>query len=516
MPGMTKKTTRTEASPPRVSIIIPTYNFAQYVTEALESIFQQEYDSYEVIVVDDGSTDNTCQVLEAYRERIRYSYKENGGMASALNHGLELMQGEFAAFLDADDMFLPGKLTDQMAVFEHHPSAGAVHSGKRIVTHDGKIVSELQPWQWAPSLDIKNMLLYNPVFWGGLIVRKSWLKKIGGWNATLRQAEDTDGFLRLALAGCKFVWLPKVTVAYRLHRHNITSNSPQRLEYVERVLDDFFARPDLPEDILALEDESRYRSLLWSSWHLFSTGFLTEMEQTLHQALTHIPSPVSVGTVLTWATYFSEWQLQYGRNPKELRALWPSLKRTLSFDETTWEALEGLLNWWIAQDLPEKQGFMTLPNLWNWVQTIERSTPPTQPLDRCLDGILAFWQDYFEGQNCRSPRLPIYMIQSLPLQDFLRALQHSIARHPRLITVQQIELLWNDLRQLGSVHKANEHDAVSLYLTVFGQALVKHRHWQVALHALKKALTQTRSRQALSCWIGFFRNVWDYAGKGAE
>ncbi|MFM6207508.1 glycosyltransferase family 2 protein, partial [Planktothrix sp.] len=88
---------------PRVSVIIPTYNCDRFLPEAIDSVLMQTYQDYEIIVIDDGSTDQTCQVLESYKHKIRYFYQENQGSAVARNLGIKQAQGEFIAFLDADD-----------------------------------------------------------------------------------------------------------------------------------------------------------------------------------------------------------------------------------------------------------------------------------------------------------------------------------------------------------------------------------------------------------------------------
>ncbi|MCP4359414.1 MAG: glycosyltransferase family 2 protein, partial [Chloroflexi bacterium] len=118
--------TKTPTSPekPQVSVIIPTYNSARFLPEALDSVFCQNYDAYEVIVVDDGSTDNTLDVLKPYRDRIHYICQENAGSAAARNTGLWLAKGEFILFLDADDLMLPGKLRQQAAFLSLWPSLG--------------------------------------------------------------------------------------------------------------------------------------------------------------------------------------------------------------------------------------------------------------------------------------------------------------------------------------------------------------------------------------------------------
>lgn len=105
----------------KVSVIIPTYNRAEYVTQAIDSVLAQTYTDYEIIVVDDGSADNTKEVLLPYMDRIRYIYQENAGASAARNKGIKAAKGDWIAFLDSDDEWLPGKLAVQIRAVERHP-----------------------------------------------------------------------------------------------------------------------------------------------------------------------------------------------------------------------------------------------------------------------------------------------------------------------------------------------------------------------------------------------------------
>src|SRR5215831_9468158 len=114
---------------PIVSVVIPTYNNARFLPEALDSLLGQTYRDFELIVVDDGSTDDTLEVLKPYRHLIRYVRKENGGPASARNLGIRHASGELIAFQDADDIWLPDKLQLQVDYLREHPEVGLVFSG---------------------------------------------------------------------------------------------------------------------------------------------------------------------------------------------------------------------------------------------------------------------------------------------------------------------------------------------------------------------------------------------------
>src|SRR5438874_1624069 len=115
-------------SRPLVSVVIPTYNSAHYIGEAVQSVLAQTYTNFEVIVVDDGSTDDTRERLESVAGRIRYLYQPNGGVSKARNRGIQEARGELIAFLDGDDEWLPEKLAKQLAYMRANPSSPLVHA----------------------------------------------------------------------------------------------------------------------------------------------------------------------------------------------------------------------------------------------------------------------------------------------------------------------------------------------------------------------------------------------------
>src|SRR3990172_11149387 len=107
---------------PKVSVIIPTFNCEEYIEETLSSVLFQTFTDFEVIVVDDGSTDNTIKVIKPYLDKISYIQKDNGGQGSARNLGISLAKGEYLAFLDSDDLWLPDKLSLQVGYMENNPN----------------------------------------------------------------------------------------------------------------------------------------------------------------------------------------------------------------------------------------------------------------------------------------------------------------------------------------------------------------------------------------------------------
>ncbi|WP_240041603.1 MULTISPECIES: glycosyltransferase family 2 protein [Okeania] len=295
---------------PRVSVIIATYNNAHYILEAIASVFNQTYTSYEIIVIDDGSTDNTREVLEPYLDKIRYVYQENKGVSHARNLGLEMAGGEFIAFLDADDFFLPDKLAKQVAIFDTRPSLGIVHSGWRLVNEKGEKISDIELWHGSLELDLETWVVWKPVTIS-MMFRRSWIKSAGGFDTRWHHGEDIDLVLRLSVNGCEAVWLPKVTYCYRQHHRNATRKSTHQAVSMMSVLDDFFSRPNLSVSIRKLEGKSRYYTLSWLAWQAHRNENLVEMSKYLRQAVKYTPLSMTE-TIYHWIDSFNSLYQQYG------------------------------------------------------------------------------------------------------------------------------------------------------------------------------------------------------------
>ncbi len=332
---------------PRVSVIIPTYNCDRYIAEAVESVLSQHYQDYEVLVIDDGSTDRTGSVLAVYGDRIRIVVQENQGVAAARNHGLKLAQGDFVAFLDADDVMLPHKLAAQVAVFDadqSNASVGMVHSGWRRVDKDGHRLMDVEPWHTTPHLDLAGWLQWKPVLPSAMMFRREWLLQADGFDPRFPPAEDTDLVLRLALMGCETRWLEEITVLYRQHDESAMHKGLPQARSLTAVIDHFFARPDIPSAIRHLEKTIRYSTDVWIAWYLYHTGHPAEMAAYLKQSLQYSPY-AAIDTIIHWAESFSAFSKAWGasfnmdtlcRTPE-----WQSATRTACPPSMT-ASLEGL------------------------------------------------------------------------------------------------------------------------------------------------------------------------------
>ncbi|HZU38639.1 MAG TPA: glycosyltransferase [Gemmataceae bacterium] len=182
---------------PLVSVVIPTYNYARFVTEAVESALAQTYPNIEIIVVDDGSTDDTRERLDRYRGRLRYIYQPNQGLSSARNTGIAHAKGEWVALLDSDDIWHPQKLEIQMRRAAEAPEVGLIASGHTSHRHD---LDKLQPDLDAPltAVSLEDLALRCRFGPSGVVARRICFDRVGLFDTSLRSAEDRDMWVRIA------------------------------------------------------------------------------------------------------------------------------------------------------------------------------------------------------------------------------------------------------------------------------------------------------------------------------
>jgi len=228
---------------PTVSVVIPTYNRAGYILDAIESVLAQTYADYEIIVVDDGSTDNTRQLLQPLidAETIRYAFQDSRGAPSARNLGIRLAQGEYVAFLDSDDLFLPEKLEKQVAFLDSYPAAALVHAGYEKVSDSGKSLgyrdtSKISGRVYPQILLNWSVLIATPC----VLVRKNVLDEVGDFDEGLRWAEDLDLWRRIAQR-YEIGVIPEILCQVRAHPGSASAGKTEAAPSFERYLRKAFA-----------------------------------------------------------------------------------------------------------------------------------------------------------------------------------------------------------------------------------------------------------------------------------
>jgi glycosyltransferase involved in cell wall biosynthesis len=212
-----------QGSQPWIDVIIPCYNQGRYLAEAVESMLGQSYPHVGVIVVDDGSTDDTSAVAARYGERIRYIRKENAGRCAARNTGILEARGEFVVFLDADDYLWPDALQRLMEAAANTPEGAVFHGSSQMVDINGRPLAGVT----KPPLpaDVFHALLKDNYFAiHALAIRRSALANVGLFDVHLELSEDWDLWLRLAAVGCRFVAVPEAVAVYRRYPGNSSRN----------------------------------------------------------------------------------------------------------------------------------------------------------------------------------------------------------------------------------------------------------------------------------------------------
>ena len=256
----------------KVSILIPTYNRANLVPRAIESVLAQTYKDFEIIVVDDGSTDHTAQVLEAYKDRIKYIYKPNGGVSSARNLGLKHANGDFLVFLDSDDIIYPEKLQIQSDYLAKHPQIDVVCSAWKEIDNDNlSIERDYKPEK--PEKILEKLIWESYAFpIHAAMLRRSCLKKVPEFDTNLPASEDTDFWVRLALAGYKFGCTPELVCEYIKTPNSLSQDKALLHELDNKLLEKNISDPLFPAALLKKKEEIFAYYKFRSGIHFFSSS----------------------------------------------------------------------------------------------------------------------------------------------------------------------------------------------------------------------------------------------------
>jgi glycosyltransferase involved in cell wall biosynthesis len=231
-----------------VSVIIPSYNCGRFVRAAVDSVLAQSFRDLEVLVVDDGSTDNTRQVLAGYGPPVRYLYQANAGVSAARNHGIGESRGQYVAFLDADDMWAPDKLERQLKALNTVPGVGLCYSAHLVVDEAMRPLRVHRSNRRASALE--DLLFHGNVVGtpSTTLLYQELLKRVGGFDRELSQCADWDMWVRLA-RHTEFLYLDEPLVTYRQHGHNMSRNVPLLESDSLRVLEKGFNDPDTQIDL---------------------------------------------------------------------------------------------------------------------------------------------------------------------------------------------------------------------------------------------------------------------------
>lgn len=230
---------------PLVSVILAAYNTAAYLRKTLASVLNQSYTNYEVVIVDDGSTDNTRAVAEEFIDdkRVRYHYQKNQGVSAARNFAASQARGKYLAMCDADDIWHPKKLAKQMRAFGEDPDLGVVYCNIGTIDEQGNILKpHSNRYKCYSGWVTRNLILRNFVPGPTTVIRKAFFDEVGGFNTKLRLSEDYDLWLRLSTV-CRFQHVDETLYLYRKHSmQNSASHAQELLKAHIRVVENFSER----------------------------------------------------------------------------------------------------------------------------------------------------------------------------------------------------------------------------------------------------------------------------------
>lgn len=229
---------------PKISVVIPNFNNAHYVASAIQSVLNQRYQDFEVIVVDDGSTDNSNSVIGQFGERVRYLWQENQGLAGARNTGIRAAQGEFIGLLDADDLWQPTYLEKMMALHRQAPESALYYCAAQCIDSQGQqLPRQLGAPVGKPETTYQALVRANFLIPSTIVMRRDVVMAAGLFDQRLRSCEDWDLWLRIG-AKSQFMGIEETLVLYRLHNASLSANMAGMHQAARAVIEKNFGLDD--------------------------------------------------------------------------------------------------------------------------------------------------------------------------------------------------------------------------------------------------------------------------------
>jgi hypothetical protein len=252
------------AGEPRISVVVPVFNRAELLPLTIESVLNQTVDCWELIVVDDGSTDDLSAALAPYLydTRVRVVRQENAGRSAARNNGAANARGKLLAFLDSDDLYVPDGLESLLAAFGNDAALGLALGGYDYIDVRGDVIGHRRPWKEG-ELDLEGWFLVGFGIPASTMVERSWFERVEGYDPSLDSTEDRDLFIRLALADCPMAWVRRTVCRYRKHEGN--SDFRMQRDAGIRSFEKLLRDPSCPPTITKRRSEVLSDPILYSA-----------------------------------------------------------------------------------------------------------------------------------------------------------------------------------------------------------------------------------------------------------
>lgn len=274
---------------PKISVVIPAYNQEKFITETIESILNQTYKDFEIIVVDDGSTDCTKQKLEKFGSKIKIIEQPNLERAIARNNGVKNSQGEYIAFVDSDDIWTEDKLENQIKVLEEKKDCMFIYSAcGRVNQYSKKIKPAKRQLEGYSGNIFEELLIRNFIASATPLIKREFFNKTQGFNSKYIPYEDWELWIRLSLLG-KIYFLPKVLAYYRIHKNqSVRKVKAEKIEVVTTsILEDSFKLKNISNDIK--NKSQAIANLRFCYWYLLA-GEKAKAEEKIKKALVLYPA----------------------------------------------------------------------------------------------------------------------------------------------------------------------------------------------------------------------------------
>ena len=308
---------------PLVSVITPAYNRASYLDETIQSVLNQDYPHLEYIVLDDGSTDDTREVLAQYTGRIIWETHPNMGETRTANKGFSMAKGEIVVVVNSDDPLLPGAVREAVAFMQGHPDILVGYPDWNLIGPDSEVIRHMQVREYD-YLDMVRLFYCTPG--PGAFIRRRAFELTGGRDPAFRYAGDLEYWLRLGLYG-EFARIPRTLATFRVHPDSASVSQRGKAmadEYV-RLVDGFYSRPDLPPEVhrvrarafssmhfiaawVCSTDRREARRHIMASFRYNPLSFLLSFQKLASIPLSLLPEPVGRLLIRTWRAGRRMWQ----------------------------------------------------------------------------------------------------------------------------------------------------------------------------------------------------------------
>jgi alpha-1,6-rhamnosyltransferase len=284
---------------PLVSVIVPCYNYAGYVDETLRSVLSQDYPNFELIVVDDGSTDDSARVIEralaanrdGLAQRVEFIQQENAGVSAALNAGLAQARGDFIATFDADDIMPPQRLSVQLTYLREHPEVGCLGGVAVRIDEQGKLLPKKDKKRSVRRYDFSQALASALVVGGNIAVyRRDAIDKAGRYDPAIK-IQDFQMTLKVAKAGFYVDVLPDTVTLYRKHEGSLSKNYKAEYRYGLDVIAPYSEHPQYESAKARLITKALRMAVIYDKsygWKLLSQVPLRQWDKQLLKRLRHL------------------------------------------------------------------------------------------------------------------------------------------------------------------------------------------------------------------------------------